>query len=241
MKTETGKRLILSATDKGGVGKSFTCIQLTQWIKEHPSKVKFRAFDPDHANNTLSRFHPDVTSFIDVNSPESMDQVVTALTEYDLSIVDGLGSQQKKSFGSWAEEIRLFDVADEIGFGVTFVLVIEEDSDAIMQAREAMERWRNRVDWIIVRNLKQNANVFLWNGTKAEQLAKELGAIEIVLEKLYPHLAHDCTKLGLPISELREHEKTTILDRNRLKTAWNKMSEEFKKAEKYILPSTVLV
>ena len=46
------KRLILTAIDKGGVGKSFFCVRLIEWLRE--AHRSFIAFDPDFNNSTLT-------------------------------------------------------------------------------------------------------------------------------------------------------------------------------------------
>lgn len=233
------KRLILSATNKGGVGKSFLCIQLVEWLKRHPAKIAFTAFDPDHANTTLSSVHPDVTEFMDVETPRSIDRAVSVFKDKDISICDGLGSQQKKTFMAWAHEIDLFSIKEEIGFGITFLVVIEEDRDVILQTQELLKSVGDKVDWVIMKNHKQSTHNTLWEGTETQRLAHELKAIEIDIPRLHEHVATLLTAKQWSVAQAADLVEN-IMDRNRYRTLWRLISSEFEKAERYLLPSEAL-
>lgn len=229
------KRLVLSASDKGGCGKSFFTIQLLQYLKEHPEEPKFRGFDPDHANRTLLAYHPDVASFIDVDKPNSIDECVRVLESADISVVDGLGSQAKRTFRSWAEEVNLFDIAPDLDLAVTYVCIVEEDRDTILQTKDALTATGDKVNWIIVKNFKQAKSLSLWEESATRKMAQELGAIEIELPKLAEHLAVFLTSRSMPVGIAAQCPEISILDRQRYITYWRNLKAELEKAEAYIL------
>jgi len=240
------KRLILSATNKGGAGKSFATIQIVQWLKEHPGKPAFQAFDPDHANRTLEQVHKDVTKFIDVEEPSSLDSVFNSLAEVDVSIVDGLGSQQKKTFGAWVDEVDLIGCAKEMGFGITYLLVVTEERDLIRQTKEVVEKMGDKVNWIVAKNYKQfdemargeqKGKMITWDQSATRDLLlNKLNAIEINLWGLRRQMATFLDKHAMPISVAAQDTSINILERQRFVTAWRDIKVEIDKAAPFICP-----
>jgi hypothetical protein len=124
---EKPKRLILVAMDKGGVGKSFFTILLTQWLRAH--KREFLAFDPDYHNSTLTRFVPEA-QFLDIRHSENLDRIIEVMQEHPLVVVDGVGSQQR-IFLDWLEETNLLKLRHAMRLELTLVLIVEEDKAAL--------------------------------------------------------------------------------------------------------------
>jgi hypothetical protein len=240
-KTDSGaspsKRLIMMATDKGGVGKSFFCVQLMEWLARHPLKPGFAGFDPDHENKTLLRFHPDHTRFINVDMPDSIDICVSSLQEgNDISVVDGLGAQQKKTFQGWVDDVRLFEVTDQLDLRITYVLLIEEDPDVINQSRRMMDLVGDQVDWLVVRNLVRGPFTDLWESSTARKVARELNATEIEFIRVPDKVAKYCQGKNLPLATAAEEGDLWLLDKNRIETAWSHLSGELGRAESILLP-----
>jgi len=231
------KRLIVSCSNKGGVGKSFFLIQLIEWLNEHPSNPTFAAFDPDSANRTLLTYHKESTTFVDVDKVSSLDVVGAALENVDISILDGLGSQQKKTILAWMDEVGLFELADELGFRITFVAMIEEDRDVILQTKELLAVVGKKVDWVFVVNKKNAKDGLLWEGSAVRKTGlNELGGIEIVLERVTDPMQMYLSKEILPISVADSGPRVNVYDRNRFRNLWKRISAEITKAEKYFLP-----
>lgn len=205
------KRLIMAASDKGGVGKSFTTIQIVQWLKDQ--EREFRAFDPDHTNSTLLRFHPDAI-FVDISKPQSMDQIALAFEEVPLVIVDGIGGQ-KGVFLKWINSVALFDIAKAMDMAMTFVLIVDEDKDTVAQTKETLLTVGDAVDWLVVKNHKTVGHTDMWDGSEGRQIAHELGAREITLPKLTEHLISEIQRNNLPIAEAVRTGILNMLDRSR--------------------------
>jgi hypothetical protein len=237
---KAGTRLIMMATDKGGVGKSFFCVQLMEWIRRHALSPAFQGYDPDHENRTLLRFHPNESQFIDVTKTDAIDACVVSLQNGNrISVVDGLGAQQKKTFQGWVDEVRLFEVAADLDLRITYVLLIEEDPDVIRQAARMMELVGDEVDWLVVRNLVRGAFTGLWDVSKAKELAAELGAVEIEFIRVQDSVAKYCQNNDLPLAAAAEAKDLFILDRNRIISAWQAISDQLAKAEGFILPPSM--
>jgi len=209
---ETPKRLILVAMDKGGVGKSFFTILLTQWLQS--IKRPFLAFDPDYQNSTLTRFVPE-SQFLDIRHSENLDRIIEVMQEHPLVLVDGVGSQQR-IFLDWLEETNLLKLRHAMGLELTLVLIVEEDKDTVHQAGEAVSRIGNQVDWLVVKNHKTMASSRIYDQSKARKELLACRAAEITLPKLNPELVFLLQQQSLTIERALESHRLFLIDRQRL-------------------------
>ena len=229
-KTESSgrtKRLVLLAIDKGGVGKSFFCVRLIEWLGMHG--VNFCAFDPDYSNSTLSRFYPPA-KFLDIRHSENLDQIVEAFDSNDLILVDGVGAHQS-IFLDWMEETDLLNVKRQMGLAVTLVLLIEPDKDTVHQAGEAAKRAGDRVDWLVVKNFKQSQFSRIYDQSQARQTLLANKAREITLDKLPPHLNEILQARSWTIDQALDSGELNLLDRQRLiaySRTWFQQLDEIK-------------
>lgn len=230
------KRLILPASDKGGVGKSFFSVALVDWLKQHPESPSWAAFDPDDSNRTLMRFHPE-TTFLDIEQDSGLDPCFTALTDVDTAVVDGVGSRQKTVFLKWVEEVSLFDLADQMEIGLTYYLVIEDGTDVITAAHRIMTHIGDRVDWVAVLNHKQSKQFTLWYESSAHQLFRQLGGREINFECVNNHLIQFYDDTALPFSRCIDAPQVNILDQQRFRTIHAKLNTEFTAIEDLLVPA----
>jgi len=210
--TETPKRLILVAMDKGGVGKSFFTILLTQWLQSIPRP--FLAFDPDYQNSTLTRFVPE-SQFLDIRHSENLDRIIEVMQEHPLVLVDGVGSQQR-IFLDWLEETNLLKLRQAMRLELTLVLIVEEDKDTVHQAGEAVSRIGNQVDWLVVKNQKTMASSRIYDQSKARKELLGCGAKEITLPKLNPELVFFLQQQSMTIDRALDSHRLFLIDRQRL-------------------------
>ena len=234
-KTAKTKRMILPATDKGGVGKSFFCVQLVDWLKRRHPDRSWVAFDPDASNQTLKRFHPE-TQFLDVGKHSGLDPVFLALGEAEIAICDGVGAQQKSLFQKWVEEVSLVDLAEEAGIGITYYLSIEDSTDVIHSVRSIMEEVGDRVDWLLVRNLKQAREFTLWDRSTAYELFRKLQGREIVFEAVQPSLVTFYDHKNLPFSECDSQPEVNVLDMQRFRNLTDRIDEQFASVASILVP-----
>jgi hypothetical protein len=209
---EKPKRLILVAMDKGGVGKSFFTILLTQWLRAR--KREFLAFDPDYHNSTLTRFVPEA-QFLDIRHSENLDRIIEVMQEHPLVVVDGVGSQQR-IFLDWLEETNLLKLRHAMKLELTLVLIVEEDKDTVHQAGEAVSRIGNQVDWLVVRNHKSMRTTRIYDQSKARKELLGCGAREITLPKLTDHLVLFMQQNSFTLDRALESHKLFLIDRQRV-------------------------
>ncbi len=226
------KRLIVVAIDKGGVGKSFFCVRLIEWLTTHG--VSFCAFDPDFSNSTLTRFHPEA-KFLDIRHSENLDQIVEAFDSNDLIVVDGVGAHQS-IFLDWMEETDLLNVKQQMGLSVTLVLLIEPDKDTVHQAGEAAKRAGSLVDWLVVQNLRTAPRSRLYEQSQARQTLLKNGAQEIELEKLPPHLNEILQTRSWSIDQALESGEINLIDRQRLVSYSRNWFEQLDRIKNILLP-----
>lgn len=206
------KRMIMVAIDKGGVGKSFFCLRLIEWLEKRG--VAFSAFDPDFSNSTLTRFYPKA-EFLDIRHSENIDRIMIPLEDSDLVLVDGVGAQQK-IFLDWIGDTDLLNAKGPLGLSITLVLIIEEDKDTVHQAGEAVRLIGNQVDWLVVKNQKLSSRNLIYEKSEARKELLRCGAREIVMPKLAEPLALNLQLKSLSIHQGISGHNFHLLDRQRL-------------------------
>ena len=226
------KRLILTAIDKGGVGKSFFCVRLIEWLPEvHRS---FIAFDPDFNNSTLTRFYPEA-QFLNIGHSENLDLIVEALDSTDVVLVDGVGAQQRV-FLDWMEETDLLKVKASLGLSVTLVLILEEDKDTVFQAGEVARRVGSQAEWLVVKNYKQSQSLRIYQNSRAREDLLRIGAREIDLQKLSEHLTTILQLNSWTIPQALASNTLNLLDRQRLVEYSRELNRQLFDIQSILLP-----
>lgn len=228
----SNKRLILTAIDKGGVGKSFFCVRLIEWFRE--TRRSFVAFDPDYNNSTLTRFYPEA-QFLNIGHSENLDLIVEALDTTDVVLVDGVGAQQR-IFMDWMEETDLLRVKDSLSLSVTLVLIIEEDKDTVFQAGEVARRVGNQAEWLVVKNYKQSQNLRIYQNSRARDDLLHIGAKEISLQKLPEHLTTILQMNSWTIPQAIASNTLNLLDRQRLVEYTRTLNRQLFDVQSILLP-----
>ncbi len=230
------KRLIVPATSKGGVGKSYITINLCEWLKS--IDVPFVAFDPDWCNSSLTRFFNEA-EFIDISESVQLDNVIRAFERTDLVLTDGVGSLQTK-FVDWLEETRVFELREELSLDITMLVIIEEDKETVFQAGQAVQRVGDRANWLVVRNLKTSPVTEIYDNSHARKSLLELGAKEITVERLPWNLNSMIQKASKSIGGLLHDESIFFLERQRMRSYQQRVFEEFNSARDFLLPGSLI-
>jgi hypothetical protein len=230
------KRLVVPATSKGGVGKSYLTINLCEWLRAQG--VPFVAFDPDWCNSSLTRFFPEA-EFIDISEAVHLDNVIRAFERTDLVLTDGVGSLQAK-FIDWLEETRVFDLREDLSLDITMLLIIEEDKETVFQAGQAVQRIGDRANWLVVRNLKTSPVTEIYDNSNARKALLEVGAKEITMERLPWNLNSMLQKTSKSLGALTEDESIFFLERQRMRSYQQRLFDEFSSARDFLLPGSLL-
>ena len=227
------RKLLTVWPQKGGIGKSFVTTLLFDYLSEHGARVK--AFDLDHANSTFHRLVPEaefIDTDVDTDKLAGLDRLVRALTEEDADVVlaDNRATGGDK-LQYYFEENRLVSLQGEIGFALVFVVVAVDDKDAISQIADLVDFYGDRVRWLVARNLRDGAQlaVFDQGNTRKKLLAH--GAVEIDVPCLAEVTRNRLQLANLTVARGRTSEKLHILDRSRCVRFHERMAAEFAKAE----------
>jgi nucleoside-triphosphatase THEP1 len=246
------KRLILIATNKGGVGKSTAAINIGDYLQSN--NIPFVAFDPDHANASFARFfqikeknedgtasktsNPSFMRLINTADDSSLDQITRAFDEENAEIVlvDGVGAQQA-AFLNWIEEISLFERAPSLGLKITFVIIVDEDKDTVDQAREVANKASDQVDYLVIRNLKNSPETTIYDNSPARKLiVNALGGKEITFPKLKPQLVSIIQSESLKLSEAESSEAVYVNDRFRFSSYKKVIFSELDSVKELLTP-----
>jgi len=233
-KGNTSRRLLISATSKGGVGKSFFLINLADWFIELEQPFVF--FDSDSCNGTLTRFLPD-SRFLNLQNPgEAAKEIHAVLEECEVVAWDALGSSQQY-LPDWLDQSFLSEEGEPLSFRPTIILMIEEDKDTVFQAGETARRLGDRVDWLVVKNLKTCSTTEIYDNSKARQELLRLGAIEITMERVPWSLLATIQRTSRTLSSLVLDESLPFLERQRLRTFQRRFFEQLETARGFLLPT----
>lgn len=227
------RRLLVSATCKGGVGKSFFLINLADWFAELEQSCVF--FDSDACNGTLTRFLSD-SRFLDLSRPEDGERdLFETLEEGEIVAWDALGPFQQY-LPDWFDQMLARHEGDH---RVTIILMIEEDKDTVFQAGEMARRLGDRVDWLVVRNHKTCSTSEIYDNSKARQELQKLGVVEITMERVPWSLLATIQKTSRSLSSLVLDESLPFLERQRLRTFQRRFFEQLENARHLLLPKRV--
>src|SRR6185295_16702962 len=78
--------VIIVGADKGGVGKTTVSRTLLDYFSAR--RVPVRAFDTEAPRGTLKRFHPEVTTVVDLNQVTDQMKIFDTLSESQLTVID---------------------------------------------------------------------------------------------------------------------------------------------------------
>jgi len=78
--------VIIIGADKGGVGKTTVARTLLDYFSAR--RIPTRAFDTEAPKGTLKRFHPEITTIVDINQVPDQMKIFDTLTETQITIID---------------------------------------------------------------------------------------------------------------------------------------------------------
>lgn len=239
-------RLIMAATDKGQVAKSYFFQNLVQWLNEHPLQPGYLAFDLDVGENrTLSLCHegnPRVKT-LDLSEDDALDDVVKCLgkPECDISIVDGRGGSFESVVFQWAQYSDVFSLGKELGFKITLVLFLAENDELVKQNIRVMEAVGDLADWIVVKNDKISRTFKLWDEGRGAELANKLGAKVVCIRRLYDNMARFYTQNKVTLVRGAELSSEQMLESRRFIKEWRHVSASFTAVQDLLLPPALAV
>jgi hypothetical protein len=173
--------VIIVGADKGGVGKTTVSRTLLDYFAAR--RVPVRAFDTEAPRGTLKRFHPEITSIVDLNQVPDQMKIFDTLNETQVTIIDvraGLLSPTLKAL----RDIGFIDAArkNQVTLAVFHIL-----GPSIASLNEIAETSTYVQDskYFLVKNFINNTHFFEWDqATYDSYFHKVKNAVELTIPKL---------------------------------------------------------
>ncbi len=207
--------------EKGGVGKSLVARVLAQYLIDH--SLPFLGFDTDRSHGALMRFYAGYASPAVVDRYESLDTIIeAAVAEPERRILVDLAAQTHEPLAKWLEESGVFELAEESGISLHYWHVMDAGKDSVDLLGPLLERFGDRLKYVIVRNQVRGEDFGLLEDSVAAMKAKELGARTVVIKRLSDSAmqkidATSCSFWAAKNSTDKEVTGLGLMDRQRVK------------------------
>ena len=173
--------VIIVGADKGGVGKTTVSRTLLDYFAAR--RVPARAFDTEAPRGTLKRFHPEITTIVDLNQVPDQMKIFDTLNESQITVIDvraGLLSPTLKSL----RDIGFIEAArkNQVTLAVFHIL-----GPSIASLNEIAETSTFLTDskYFLVKNFINNTHFFEWDqATYDAYFHKVKNAVELTIPKL---------------------------------------------------------
>lgn len=229
------KQLNLILNGKGGVGKSFFATNFVQFLKDQ--NLPHVAIDTDNENSTLKRFHPDAR-FVNLADTRELDALVAAVETDRLVVVD-CRAASTDVFLTYFAELGIFDLLSSLGAVLTVVSPVNHDLDSVEQVRIISKAFDTRCRYLVVKNQALTEQFAIYDASKTrKRLLNELDAREMTMPKLHDWLVASLHQVNLPVGQAIQHEKFSIMDRQRLKNWQRQFHEQINTVRELVLPAT---
>jgi hypothetical protein len=227
------KQINLVLNGKGGVGKSFFAANFIQYLKDQ--QMPHVAIDTDNENSTLKRFHPNAR-FVNLAKLRELDGLVAALENTSLVVVD-CRAASTDVFLNYFAELTVFDVLNSMGSALTVVSPVNHDLDSVEQIRIIVKAFDNRCRYLVVKNRALTDHFAIYDASiTRKRLLNELGAKEMTMPKLHDWLVALLHEVNLPVGPAIQHQKFTLMDRQRLKNWQRQFDEQINTVRQIVLP-----
>jgi hypothetical protein len=167
----------------GGVGKTTTARALLDYLDER--NIFARAFDTEAPRGTLHRFHPDLTSIVDLTSTADQMKIIDTLntTQVKVSVIDVRAGGLRPALGA-LREIGFLDAVRDREFGFILFHVLGSSIASLDEIAEVAP-YVEDADYFLVKNHVNDTTFFEWDPvTHRKYFEKVKTAGEIVIPKL---------------------------------------------------------
>jgi hypothetical protein len=228
------KQINVILNGKGGVGKSFFATNFVQFLKDR--KIAHVAVDSDNENSTLKRFHRDA-EFINIEDSQGIDAIFPALEKAPLVVID-CRAASTDIFLDYFAEVKVFDILDEIGAGLTVISPVNHEADSIEQVKIVADALNERCRYVVVKNQAHSDHFTIYEKSKTRsRLMDELHTRELVMPRLYDWLVTGLNQTNLTITTALQHPEFSLVNRQRMKNWQEKFYEQIERTRDVLLPS----
>jgi hypothetical protein len=173
--------VIIVGADKGGVGKTTVARTLLDYFSAR--RVPVRAFDTESPRGTLKRFHPEITSVVDLNQVPDQMKIFDTLSESQLTVIDvraGLLSPTLRAL----RDIGFIEAArkNQVTLAVFHIL---GPSIASLEEIAETSAFLHDAKYFLVKNFINNTLFFEWDQTTYDSYFRKVrNAVDLTIPKL---------------------------------------------------------
>jgi hypothetical protein len=187
--------VIIVGADKGGVGKTTISRTLLDYFTAR--RIAARAFDTESPKGTLRRFHPDVTTVVDLSQVPDQMRIFDTLNESQVTVIDvraGLLSPTLRAL----RDIGFIEAArkSQVSLSVFHILgptiaSLSEIADAAALLSDAK--------YFLVKNFINDTHFFEWDQTTYDSYFKNIkNGVALSVPKLNEMASEQVELAGVP-------------------------------------------
>ena len=212
--------------EKGGVGKSICARLLSQYMLDRDQTLV--AFDADSSHQTLSRTYADSTSPLDLDSFESIDQIMETAMEQDAQLLIDLPAQSERFLTRWLDDNEVIDLCEESEVSLNFWYVTDDGRDSVQLLNAFVERYGGTMRLIVVRNYGRGQNFAELDALPILQDADQISMVDV--PALHAPTLHKIDQLDFSFWAARNHKEAgaphlKLMERQRVKV-WLKKATQ---------------
>ena len=206
------KRLILPLQAKGNLGKTTEISTRACWLNKR--EVPWVGYDLDPEQGRFSKIFPKTIKIHQsaTNTDDLIGIFKTALLN-ELTIVDPQAHIDHLIVQAILET-NFLDLADENNLKITLLLFPADDLEIMANIDEHIDTFKNRTDYIIVKNPARFLKTKMWDSSQLETELYECGAKTLTLHPLSEfakrEIAKAETKRNRPLSWVDAIEEESL-------------------------------
>lgn len=232
-------RINLTLGTKGGVGKTTIMLHLADWIKT--LDIPLFLMDLDDNNKSLKRYFPEAL-LASVNDEDQVDQLVIRAAESNHPVIlADLKAGVESEMLTWFEGLP-FDELQSRGIRITGWGCVTTDPDSISTLLNWGNHIGNRIDYILVQNQKDGADIpEMEDIREGKAFVEQCNPKRIFLPHLKSKYQSEMNRRSLTLNETIHStspipQLTNIMMRHKLRTYQKAIFEQFAALQDIILP-----
>nr|WP_067286339.1 mobilization protein MobD [Marinobacterium profundum] len=142
--------------EKGGVGKSVLSRLLSQYFLDRGQP--YLGLDADQSHATLSRFYPEYTRPVNLDTFDSIDQIMEFATEDEQQILIDLPAQSERFLDRWIDENGVLDMCDELQIPLQYWYIVDDGLDSAALLETFLAKYGSRMNIAVIKNEGRGTN-----------------------------------------------------------------------------------